>query len=94
MTKLKFVPATVGGETTYLHNYKNGCVLYLKSSVPVYKHVYGVYMCVHVRIYGSTCVLFFFKSLLNLLQYCFCFVCPCFGDQACEILALPAAAAA
>ena len=36
-----------------------------------------------------------FTVLLTLLlQYCFCFMCPYFGDQACEILALPAAAAA
>ena len=29
----------------------------------------------------------FFKSLLNLLQYCFCFMCWFFGHEACGILA-------
>ena len=36
----------------------------------------------------SLCVpmrLFFFKSLLNLLQYCFCFMSWCFGHKACGI---------
>ena len=30
---------------------------------------------------------YFFKSLLNLLQYCFCFMLWFFGQEACEILA-------
>ena len=30
----------------------------------------------------------FFKSLLNLLQYCFCFMFCCFGHEACGVLAL------
>ena len=36
---------------------------------------------------GKTFFLFFLKSLLNLLQYCFCFVFWFFGHQACGILA-------
>ena len=30
---------------------------------------------------------YFFKFLLNLLQYCYCFLFCCFGPQACGILA-------
>ena len=47
MTKVKFVHAAIGGEIIYLL-YKNGCVLYLKSSVHMYKHV-----CAHVCVYGN-----------------------------------------
>ena len=32
-------------------------------------------------------IIFFYKSLLNLLQYCFCFMFCFFGNEACEVLA-------
>ena len=38
--------------------------------VCVYMHIY---VCIYTHIYDFVCVLFSLKSILNLLQYCFCF---------------------
>ena len=47
------------------------------------KYIFEVFFLLFVFKYGL-----FLKSVLNLLQYCFCFMFWFFGREACEILAL------
>ena len=47
-----------------------------------------LYICMALTLCASV-VFFFFNFLLNLLQYCFCFMSWSFGCQACGILSLP-----
>ena len=60
------------GSLQYIYLYFSCSIM--SSSINI--HIFKVFWC------GP-----FLKSLLNLLQYCFCFMCWFFGPEACGILA-------
>ena len=49
--------------------------------------IWGIFKCCLISLHFSKFSFSFFKSLLNLLQYCFCFMFWVFGHKACGILA-------
>ena len=90
--KAKIQTSRAGGQTDkYSHKLKDGFswkimfpTLSRQPGLPVSRNNCELG---HKERLPSTFLLLFLKSLLNLLQYCFCFMSWCFGWEACGISA-------
>ena len=82
----------------YVHVYLYICIFFVYMHICVYicvyMHIYTcviciyihVYICIYTKLFYNIYTYNHFKSLLNLLQCCFCFMFWVFGQEACRIL--------